>query len=92
MENFVTDSIHVSIEWAYGDVIVLFHILHLHYQEKYFLPDRSINQVMAQQLRVIFFIYNCCVCLNGNKMTRFFNTSSPKFSDYLNHRLYIIII
>jgi hypothetical protein len=50
MENFATNSIRVSIEWTYGDVIILFHVLHSRYQKKYFLPDFSINQVMAQQL------------------------------------------
>ncbi len=50
MENFATNSIRVSIEWTYGDVIVLFHVLHLRYQKKYFLPDCLINQVMEQQL------------------------------------------
>jgi hypothetical protein len=72
-----------SIEWTYGDVIVLFHVLHETYQKKYFLPDRTINEVLHQQLRVVFFIYNCYVCFNGNKLTRFFDTSPPKLSDYL---------
>ncbi len=46
MENFATNSICVSIGWTYGDVIVLFHVLHSHYQKKYCLPDRLINQVI----------------------------------------------
>ena len=90
-ENKVTNSIQTSIEWTYGDVIVLFHVLHETYQKKYFLTDRTINEVLHQQLRVVFFIYNCYVCFNGNKLTRFFDTPSPRLSDYLLRWLLLLI-
>jgi hypothetical protein len=73
----------MSIEMKYGDVIIFFHVLHETYQKKYFLPDRTINEVLHQQLRVVFFIYNCYVCFYGNKLTRFFDMPPPKLSDYL---------
>jgi hypothetical protein len=82
-ENKATNSIRTSIEWTYGDVIVLFHVLHETYQKKYFLPDRTINEVLHQQLRVVFFIYKCYVCFNGNKLTRFFDSPPPKLSNCL---------
>ena len=82
-ENLATNSVRTSIEWTYGDVVVLFHVLHSKYNKKYFLPDRTINQLLHQQLRVVFFIYKCYVCFNGNKLTRFFDTPPPKLSDYL---------
>jgi hypothetical protein len=60
-------------------------------QTKYFLPDRKINEVLHQQLRVEFFIHNCYVCLNGNKLTRFFDSPPPKLSDYLARWLLLLI-
>jgi hypothetical protein len=54
-ESKATDSVRAYIEWTYGDVITLFHILHETYQKKYFLPDCMINEVLHQQLRVVFF-------------------------------------
>jgi hypothetical protein len=30
-ENLTTNSAQTSIEWTYGDAIVLFHVLHLKY-------------------------------------------------------------
>jgi hypothetical protein len=45
----------MSIEWTYGDIIVLFHVMHETYQKKYFLPDHMINEVLHQQLRVVLF-------------------------------------
>jgi hypothetical protein len=71
----------MSIEMKYGDVIILFHVLHETYQKKYFLPDRTINEVLHPQLRVVLFIYNCYVCFNGNKLTHFFDSPPPKLSD-----------
>jgi len=54
-----------SIEWMYGDNIVLFHVMHETYSKNYFLPDCTINKVLHQQLRVLIFIYNCYVCFNN---------------------------
>ncbi len=84
-ENKATNSVRTSIEWTYGDIIVLFRVLESKYQKKYYLPDRTINQVLHKQFRVVFFIYNCYVCFNGNKLTRFFDTSPPTLADYLAH-------
>jgi hypothetical protein len=56
-ENMATNSVRTSIQWTYGDIIVLFHVMHETYSKKYFLPDRTINDVLHQQLRVVFFIY-----------------------------------
>ncbi len=49
-----TNSVQMSIEWMYGDVVILFHVLCETYQKKFFLPDRMINAVLHQQLRVVF--------------------------------------
>jgi hypothetical protein len=73
-ENMATNSVHMSIKWTYGDIIVLFHVMHEIYQKKYFLPDCTINEVLHQQLRFVFFIYNCSVCYNGNKLTHLADT------------------
>ena len=76
----------VSVRPSNGCTVTLsFCVKSLHetYSKKYFLPDRTINEVLHQQLRVVFFIYNCYVCFNGNKLTRFFDTPPPKLSDYL---------
>ena len=53
-ETMATNSVHMSIKWTYGDIIVLFHVMHETYQKKYFLTDRTINEVLHQQLRVVF--------------------------------------
>jgi hypothetical protein len=42
-----------------------------------------INEVLHQQLRVAFFLYNPYVWFNGNKLMRFFDTPPPKVGDYL---------
>ncbi len=54
-ENLTMNSVRTSIEWTYGDVVILFHVLHEKYQKKYFLPDCTINEVLHKQLRVVFF-------------------------------------
>jgi len=36
---------------------------------------------MTKQYRVVFFIYNCYVCLNENKLIKFFDMAPSKLSD-----------
>jgi len=73
-----TFSVRTSIKWMHSDIIVLFHVMHETYSKKYFLPDCTINEVLHQQLRVVFFIYNCYVCFDGNKLSHFFRFASSK--------------
>jgi hypothetical protein len=84
-ENTATNSVRTSIKWTHGDIIILFHVMHETYHKKCFLSDCMIHEVLRQQLRVVFFIYNCYVCFNGNELTQFFDTPPPKLSDYLAH-------
>jgi hypothetical protein len=53
-----------------------------------FDDDKELMMMMIASLFkyfsiVVFFIYNCYVCFNGNKLTRFFDSPPPKLSDYL---------
>ena len=77
-ESMATNSVCTSIKWTYNDIIILFHLMHETYSKKHFLPDHTINEVLHQKLRVVFFIYNCYVCFNGNKLTCFFDMPPPK--------------
>jgi hypothetical protein len=72
-----------SVEWPYGDITVLFHIMHSKHRKKYFLSTGLLNTMLHQQFCVVFFIYNCYVCFNGNKFTKFFDLSPPSLAEYL---------
>jgi hypothetical protein len=76
-QNLTMDSVRTSIEWTYGDIIVLFHVFYSKYDKEYFLLDCKINEVLHQQLCDVFFVYNCYVCFNGNKLMLFFDMPPP---------------
>ncbi len=44
-ENKATNSVRTSIEWAYGDIIVLFRVLESKYQKKYYMPDQTTGRL-----------------------------------------------
>ena len=82
-ENNAMNSIRTSAEWPYETVTSLFHIMRSKHNKKFLLQDRLLNEVLHQQLRVVFFLYNCYVCLNGSKFGKFFATEPPSLNDYL---------
>jgi hypothetical protein len=82
-ENNAMNSIRTSAEWPYETVTTLFHIMRSKHNKKFLLQDRLLNEVLHQQLRVVFFLYNCYVCLNGSKFGKFFATEPPSLNDYL---------
>ncbi len=82
-ENLAMNSLRTSVEWPYGDIIVLFHIMQHKHNKKYFLSTGLLNEALHQQFRVVFFLYNCYVCFNGNKFTKFFDLPPPSLADYL---------
>ncbi len=82
-ENLAMNSPCTSVEWPYGDIIVLFHIMQNKHNKKYFLPTGLLNVTLHQQFRVMFFLYNCYVCFNGNKFTKLFDLPPPSLADYL---------
>jgi hypothetical protein len=82
-ENLAMNSLRTSVEWPYGDIIVLFHIMQHKHNKKYFLSTGLLNVALHQQFRVVFFLYNCYVCFNGNKFTKFFDLPPPSLADYL---------
>jgi hypothetical protein len=83
LENLAMNSLRTSVEWPYGDVIVLFQIMQNKHQKKYVLLTGLLNVALHQQFWVIFFLYNCYICFNGNKFTKFFDLPPPSLVDYL---------
>jgi hypothetical protein len=77
------NSLQTSVEWPYGDITMLFQIMQSKHRKKYFLSMGLLNTTLHQQFRVVFFIYNCYVCFNGNKFTKFFDASPPSLAEYL---------
>jgi hypothetical protein len=51
------------------NVLMLF-LLSKH-RKKYFLSMGLLNTMLHQEFCIVFFIYNCYVCFNGNKFTKF---------------------
>jgi hypothetical protein len=84
LEVLAMNSLRTSVEWPYGDVVVLFSIMQHKHQKKYFLPTGLVNMTLHKQFCVIFFLYNCYVCFNGNKFTKFFDLPPPSLADYLD--------
>ncbi len=76
------NSLQTSVEWPYGDITVLFHIMHSKHH-KIYLSTGLLNTKLHQQFYIVFFLYNCYVCFNGNKFTKFFDLPPPSLADYL---------
>jgi len=62
-ENMATNSVRAAMEWTNSGIIILSHVMHETDSKKFFIPDLMINEVLHQQLRVVFFIYNCLSAL-----------------------------
>ncbi len=76
-------QIRTSAEWPYETVTNLLHVLHSKYNKHFLRRNRTVNDIIHKQLRVVFFLYNCYVCLNGSKFSRFFDVQPPSLEDYL---------
>ncbi len=83
LEMMAMNSLRTSVEWPYGDITMLFQIMQSKHHKKYFLSTGLLNTMLHQQFCVVFFIYNCYVCFNGNKFTKFFDVSPPSLAEYL---------
>ncbi len=75
--------IRTSAEWPYETETNLFHTLESKYNKHLLGRNREPNLVVGQQLRVLMFIYNLYVCLNGSKLSCFFNIIPPMLEEYL---------
>jgi hypothetical protein len=84
LEVLAMNSLRTSVEWPYGDVMVLFQIMQHKHQKKYFSWTGLVNMTLHQQFRFLFFMYNCYVCFNGNKFTKFFDLPPPNLADCLD--------
>ena len=82
-ENTAMRRVRISAKWPYETATNLFHILESKYNKHLLGSNREPNLVVGQQLRVIFFLYNIYVCLNGSKLSRFFNVIPPMLEEYL---------
>jgi hypothetical protein len=69
--------VRVTVEWPYEMAANLFHILYSRYHKKLLGCNHDPNVVITQQLRVLFFLYNCYVCLNGSMFSCYFNVLPP---------------
>lgn len=83
-ENIGMTSVRTSVEWPYETVTNLFHILHSKHNKHLLRRNRQVNFTLHAQFRVIFFLYNCYVCLNGSKFGEFFDVDAPTLEDYLD--------
>ena len=83
-ENNAMNSVRTSVEWPYETITNLFHILHAKYNKHLLRRNREVNFTLHAQLRVIFFLYNCYVCLNISKFGEFFDMDPPSLEEYLN--------
>jgi hypothetical protein len=77
------NSLRTSVEWPYGDITLLFTVMQSKHQKRFFSSTGFVNMSLHQQFRVVFFIFNCHVCFNGNKFTKFFDLPPPSLADYL---------
>jgi hypothetical protein len=82
-EDTGMSQIRTSAEWPYETITNLFHVLHSKYNKHFLRRDRTVNDIIHKQLRVLFFLYNCYTCLNGSKFSRFFDVQAPNLEDYL---------
>jgi hypothetical protein len=86
------NSLRTSVEWPYGDIIILFHIMQNKHNKKYFLPTGLLNVALHQQFRVVIFLYNCYVCFNCNKFTSFLTYLHLLLQTISRHRIIIIML
>jgi hypothetical protein len=82
-EKRAMNSLRTSVEWLYGDVVVLFHVMQNKYEKKYFLSNGLVNLTLHWQFRVVFYINNCYICFNDNNFTIFFDLAPPILEEYL---------
>jgi hypothetical protein len=47
-ENLAMNSLRTSVEWPYGDIIVLFHTIQHKHNKKYFLSIGLLNVALHQ--------------------------------------------
>jgi hypothetical protein len=83
LENLAMNSLRTSVEWPYGDATVLFQVIQNKHQKNNFLPTGMLNVALHQQFNVVFFLYNCYICFNGNTFTKYFGLPPPSLADYL---------
>ena len=78
--------IRETIEWSYGDVGNILRLSPC--PDNYKLGKR--HPYAQAQLRTCFLIYNCYVCLNGNKSSSYnmFDCRPPSLENYLDLNLH----
>jgi alpha-ketoglutarate-dependent taurine dioxygenase len=77
------NSVRTSAEWPYETVTTLFHVMRSKHNKKMLTRQREPNTTLFAQLRVVFFLYNCYVCMNGSKFQKFFDMEPPTIEEYL---------
>ena len=82
-ENHAMNSVRTSAEWPYETVTTLFHVMRSKHNKKMLTRQREPNTTLFAQLRVVFFLYNCYVCMNGSKFQKFFDMEPPTIEEYL---------
>jgi hypothetical protein len=82
-ENFAMCCIRTLVEWPNKTATNLFYIFQSKYNNHLLGHNRTPNALIGQQLRVLFFFYDCYVCLNGSKFSRLFEVVPPTIEEYL---------
>ena len=82
LEVPVMNSLRTSVEWPYGDIMLLFQVMQC---KHLFLSTVLVTMTLHQQLCVIFFTCNCYVCFYGDNFTKFFDLPSPSLANYLEN-------
>ncbi len=58
-------------------------MLHSKYNKHILQSDQTVNDIIHKQLRVVFFLYSCYLCLNRSKFSHLFDVQPPSLEDYL---------
>ena len=53
-------------------------------QRMLMLSNWTVDVTLHQQFWVVFSIYNCYICFNGNKFMNLFDLPPPSLADYLD--------
>jgi hypothetical protein len=84
-EDMAISRLRMSAEWLYETATNLFHILNWKYNKHILQRNRTVNDIIQKQLRVVFFLYNCYACFNCSKFSCFFDVEPPSLEDYKLH-------
>jgi hypothetical protein len=86
------NSLRTFVEWPYGDIIVLLHIMQ-NKHKKNVLPTGLLNVTLHQQFRVVFFFYIIATfVLTATSLRSFLTCLLLHLLTTLRYRFIVIIL